>query len=141
MSGVVIDTSAAIAILTSEPSRDELLEDLAAADERLISAGSLVELGIVLEARIGPAAPGVIDRFLRDGGIDLVPVERGHVDRALEGWRRYGRGRHAAALNLGDLFAYAVAVSAGYPVLCTGEDFAATDVDVVRPSSRAGSAA
>ena len=51
----------------------------------------------------------------------------------MEGWRRYGRGRHRAALNLGDLFAYAVAVASGHPVLCTGEDFAATDVEVVRP--------
>jgi len=136
VSGVVVDTSAAIAILMGEATRDDLLEHLAAADERLISAGTLIELGIVLEARIGPGATGVIDRFLRDGGLDLVPVDRVHVDRAMEGWRRYGRGRHRAALNLGDLFAYAVAVASGHPVLCTGEDFAATDVEVVRAGPR-----
>jgi ribonuclease VapC len=132
VTGIVVDTSAAIAILTAEPARDRLLAALAAADERLISAGTLIELGIVLEARIGPAASGLIERFLRDGGLDLVPVDRVHVDRAMEGWRRYGRGRHPAALNLGDLFAYALAVASGHPVLCTGEDFASTDV-AVRP--------
>jgi uncharacterized protein with PIN domain len=54
VSGLVIDTSAAMAILSAEPSADELLGRLAHADERFISAGTLIELGIVLEARIGP---------------------------------------------------------------------------------------
>ena len=135
MSGLVIDTSAAMAILGSEPDGESLLTLLAETDERLISAGTLVELGVVLEARIGPAAGGIIERFLRDAEIELVPVERTHVDRALEGWRRFGRGRHRAALNFGDLFAYALATSAGYPVLCVGEDFAATDAGVMGPSA------
>jgi ribonuclease VapC len=134
MSGVVVDTSAAMAILRGEAAGEELAARLAEADERLMSTGTLIELGIVLEARIGPAASGIIDRFLRDGGIDLVSVERVHTDRALEGWRRFGRGRHPAALNLGDLFAYALAASRGHPVLCTGRDFTATDVGVVSPT-------
>lgn len=135
MSGLVIDTSAALAILGSEADGEPLLTLLAEADERLISAGTLVELGIVLEARIGPAAGGIIERFLRDAEIEMVPVERTHVDRALEGWRRFGRGRHRAALNFGDLFAYALATSAGHPVLCVGKDFAATDVGVMGPTA------
>lgn len=134
MTGVVIDTSAAFAILTDEPASDQLLDHLARADPRLISAGTLIEFGVVLEARIGPAAAGIIERFLRDARLDVVPVGRVDVDRAMEGWRRYGRGRHPASLNLGDLFAYALAVTSGLPVLCTGEDFAVTDVDVVRPA-------
>ena len=136
MTGVVVDTSSAMAILTGEPPRDELLEQLASADQRLISAGTLIELGIVLEARIGPAAAGIIERFLRDGRLELVPIMQVHVDRAVEGWRRFGRGRHAAALNLGDLFAYALAVTSGFPILCTGEDFASTDVEVIRAGPR-----
>jgi ribonuclease VapC len=107
---------------------------LAQPGERLVSAGTLIELGIVLEARIGAAAPGIVERFLRDALIEVVPVDRAQVDRAMEGWRRYGRGRHPAQLNLGDLFAYGLAISRGLPVLCTGSDFAATDVDVIRAS-------
>lgn len=118
-------------MLTGEPAAEELLVMLADSDRRLLSAGTLIELGIVLEARIGPAAGGIIERFLRDGDIELMPVDRQGVDRALEGWRRFGRGRHRAALNFGDLFAYALAVSLDYPVLCTGEDFASTDVGVI----------
>ena len=131
MSDIVVDTSAAFAILTSELGSEDLVEALVGAEERAISAGTAIELGIVLEARIGPAAPAIIERFLRDAGVDMVAVEREHVDRALEGWRRFGRGRHRAALNMGDLYAYGLAVSLGRPVLCTGSDFALTDVPVV----------
>ena len=135
MSGLVIDTSAAIAILMGEPGGNVLLGRLASAEPRLMSTGTLVELGLVLEAKIGSGAPGILDRFLRDTGIDVRALERSHVDRALEGWRRFGRGRHAARLNLGDLFAYALAAGTGLPVLCTGDDFAATDVEVIRPAA------
>ena len=132
---VVVDTSAAVAILTGEPGADELLVQLATADERVMSAGTLLELGIVLEARLGPAGRSVMDRFVRDGGIEIVPVDATHVDRALDGWRRFGKGHHPAALNLGDCFAYALADRVGGAVLCVGDDFAATDVDVLRPRS------
>ena len=114
-----------------EPGHEELATSLASAELRLISAGTLIELGVVLEARVGPSAGGIIERFLRDGGVDVVPVDRSSVDRALEGWRRYGRGRHSAALNLGDLFAYALAASMDVPVLCTGGAFSQTDVAVI----------
>ncbi len=124
-----------MAILGTEPGADELLERLLTPDRRVVSAGTLIELGIVLEARIGPAAASIIERFLRDGDIEMVPVDREHVDRALEGWRRFGRGRHRAGLNMGDLFAYGLAVTTGYAVLCTGENFVATDVDVIRPEA------
>ena len=77
--------------------------------------------------------PGILERFIRDTGIEVRAVDRSDVDRALEGWRRFGRARHAARLNQGDLFAYALAAGTGYAVLCVGDDFAVTDVEVVRP--------
>lgn len=125
---LVIDTSAAVAILTGEGSADELIERLDRADARLMSTATLVELGSVMEARLGPAAEGILERFLRDGEIELVPVDRTHVDRALEGWRRYGRGRHEAALDYGDCFSYALAIAGGHPLLFVGNDFSHTDV-------------
>lgn len=131
MSGLVVDTSAVSIILTREPGHEELATSLASAEVRLISAGTLIELGVVLEARVGPAAGGIIERLLRDGGVDVVPVDRSSVDRALEGWRRHGRGRHSAALNLGDLMAYALVASMDVPVLCTGSDFSRTDAAVI----------
>jgi ribonuclease VapC len=135
MSAVVVDTSAAVATLLREPGWEELLDALDGADERVMAAPTLVELGIVMEARKGPTAVSVVDRLLRDAEIEVVPFDHDLSARALEGWRRFGKGRHRAALNLGDCFSYALAVALGAPVLCVGDDFAATDVDVIRPGS------
>lgn len=134
MTSLVVDTSAAVAVLLREPGWDELVEALEVAEERAMASPTLVELGIVMEARKGPSAAVVVDRFVRDASIEVVAFDGDLAARALEGWRRFGKGRHRAELNLGDCFAYALAVERGVPVLCVGEDFAATDLDVVRPS-------
>lgn len=131
MSGVVIDTSAAVAVLLSEPPAEAILAVVDVADPRLMSAATLVEVGVVMEARLGPAGEAIADRFVRDGGIDVVSFDRTQADRALEGWRRFGKGRHPAALNLGDCFTYGLSVATGEPVLCVGDDFTRTDVTVV----------
>jgi ribonuclease VapC len=132
---LVVDTSAAVAVLTGEPGSDELAAHLENAVARLMSAASRVELGIVIEARLGPAGQDVVDRFLREAKIDIVPVDADLAARAISGWRRYGKGRHPAALNFGDCFTYALAERTGHPVLCTGYDFAATDIAVVPPAA------
>ena len=97
-----------------------------------------VELGIVIEARLWPAGQDVVDRFLRDAKIDIVAVDEDLAARAMSGWRRYGKGRHRAALNFGDCFTYALAERTGHPVLCTGDDFAATGISVLRPPAGNG---
>lgn len=66
--------------------------------------------------------------------IDVVPVDAELAARAMSAWRRYGKGRHPAGLNFGDCFTYALAEQTGHPALCTGDDFAATDIAVVRPA-------
>ena len=131
MTDLVVDTSAAIAILTGEPTADDVTAELVRADQRSMSAGTLIELGIVLEARIGPAVGGIIERFLRDADIEVVSVDRRPVDRAMEGLRHFGRGRHKAELNFGDLFAYALADSTERTLQYTDRDFGATDLPVV----------
>jgi ribonuclease VapC len=132
-SSLVIDTSAAVAVILGEPGSDALAVHLEEAFSRLMSAAIRVELGIVIEARLGPTGQDVVDRFLRDAKVDIVPVDADLAARAMSGWRRYGRGRHPAGLNFGDCFTYALAERTGHPVLCTGDDFAATDIPVVRP--------
>ena len=61
---MVIDTSAVLAILQDEPERTAFNARIAAADTRLLSAASLVELSIVLEARFGADGQGDLDLFL-----------------------------------------------------------------------------
>jgi len=104
----------------------------------LMPAAIRVELGIVIEARLWPAGQDVVDRFLREAKIDIVPVDADLAARAMSGWRRYGKGRHPAGLNFGDCFTYALADRTGHPVLCVGDDFAATGIAVVRPPARTG---
>ncbi|MGH3098655.1 MAG: type II toxin-antitoxin system VapC family toxin [Streptosporangiales bacterium] len=134
VSTVVVDTSAAVAVIFGEPGSEELLGHLEDAESRLMSAATRVELGIVVEGRLGLEGSEVVARFLRDADIETAGVDGEAAERALGGWRRYGKGRHAAALNFGDCFAYGLAEWVGGPVLCTGNDFAATDIDLLRPS-------
>ena len=47
---------------------------------------------------------------------------------AIEAFRRFGRGRHAANLNFGDCMTYAVARLAGEQLVYMGDDFAETDL-------------
>ncbi len=132
---LVVDTSAAVAVITGEPGSEDLAACLENAAVRLMPTAIRVELGIVIEARLWPAGQDVVDRFVRDAKIELVSVDADLAARAMSGWRRYGKGRHPAGLNYGGCFTYALAERTGYPVLCTGDDFAATDVTVVRPAS------
>jgi ribonuclease VapC len=135
---LVVDTSAAVAVILGEPGHDQLAAHLERALTRLMPAAIRVELGIVIEARLSPAGQDVVDRFLREAKIDIVSVDAELAARAMSGWRRYGKGRHPAGLNFGDCFTYALAERTGHPVLCVGDDFAATDVAVVRPQPGPG---
>lgn len=132
MTELVVDTSAMVAILTGEPDQAWLAEQLAEASTRIMAAPTALELGIVLEAR-APRAVGISRRALRDAQIDVVPFDDDLADRALYGWRRFGKGRHEAGLTYGDCITYALAERSGHAILCVGNDFARTDLPVMRP--------
>lgn len=128
---MVIDTSALIAIFLGEPERAAFLEAILQADARRISAANLLETGIVLEARRGEAAGREFDLFTLRAELEIVPVDRDQVEIARSAWRKYGKGRHRAGLNIGDCFAYALAKLYSEPLLAKDEDFLATDIDVL----------
>jgi ribonuclease VapC len=132
VSVLVVDTSAIVAILGQEAGAEWLSEQLSSAERSIAAAPTVVELAIVLEAR-APAAVGIARRALRDAGVEVVPFDDDLADRAVEAWRRFGRGRHPAALNFGDCFTYSLADRTHQPILCVGDDFAQTDVRVLRP--------
>jgi len=136
--GLVVDTSAAIAVLTGEPGADWLRVTLAEAARSVMPAPTYVELGMVIESRLGPAGTGVAGRFVRDAEVDIVDLSAPAAERALEGWRRFGKGRHRAKLNFGDCLVYGTALELDVPVLCTGDDFAQTDVRTLRPPAGPG---
>lgn len=126
---MVIDTSAIIAIALNEPEATTFESLIADDPVRLISAATVLEASIVLETRLGDAAGREFDLWLLKLGAEVVPVDAEQIDAARRTWRRYGKGRHAAALNYGDCFAYALALTRGEPLLFKGEDFAKTDIN------------
>jgi len=93
-----------------------------------ISAATLMEAGMVAESRGGAAARHKLDQLIAEIGAEVVPFTEEHLSFALDGWRRFGKGRHPAALNLGDCFAYGLAQSRSEPLLFKGNDFSRTDV-------------
>lgn len=127
---MVIDTSALLAIFLAEPERRHFLELIIAAEARLVSAAIVLETGIVLEARRGEAAGREFDLFVVRAGLQITPVDAEQVEIARSAWRKYGKGRHPAALNFGDCFSYALAMSSGEPLLAKGADFALTDIQL-----------
>ena len=132
---MVIDTSAIVAIALNEPEASEIEVQIADDPVRLISAATVLEATMVLETRLGDQGGRELDLWLLKIGAEIVPVDAEQADAARRGWRRYGKGHHAAALNYGDCFSYALAVTRGEPLLFKGEDFAKTDV--TRPGDAA----
>ena len=87
-----------------------------------------VEVGIVIEAKTGAAGTQLLEEFLARVEMQIEPVDARLADEALICWRRFGKGRHDAGLNLGDTFSYALARRIGQPLLFVGDDFSRTDV-------------
>jgi ribonuclease VapC len=126
---VILDSSAIIAISLREPGYQELVGKLRSADTIGIGTPTLTETGMVLSARLGIDPQALLDRFLRDFRVIPVVFGEQHWREALEAFRRFGKGRHPAALNFGDCLSYATARLAGRPLLFVGDDFSKTDVD------------
>lgn len=128
---MVIDSSAILALLFNEPEAESIEVAIDEGPVRLMSAASGLEAAIVVEARLGAAGGREFDLLLHKARIDLVAVTREQMEVGREAWRRFGRGRHEANLNLGDCFSYALAAVAGEPLLFKGDDFSKTDIERV----------
>jgi ribonuclease VapC len=125
---MIVDSSALIAIVLREEGYEGVVAKLTSADAAAAGTPTLVATGIVLRARLGARADGVLERMLDEFGIQEIPFGEIHWREAVEAFRKYGRGQHRASLNFGDCMTYATAKLAGAPLLFTGDDFARTDL-------------
>src|SRR5262245_2227407 len=125
---MVLDTSALLALLLYESEAEAFRTAVEEDTTRIVSAATLLETAVVIEARKGDAGGRELDLLIHKASIEIVAVDAGHVTEARRAYRRFGKGRHAAGLNFGDLFAYALARTTGEPLLFKGTDFAVTDV-------------
>jgi ribonuclease VapC len=128
---LILDSSVVIAILRAEPDAERFAIAIEQARSVRISAATYVEIGAVMDQERDPVLSRRVDDLLDIAGTVIEPVspERARIARAA--YRDFGRGSgHPAKLNFGDCFAYALAKTAGEPLLFKGDDFGHTDVDV-----------
>lgn len=125
---MIVDTSVLLAIAFREQGHETLIDEVLSADAVAAGTPTLAETGIVLSARLGDAAQGMLERLLDELAIQEIPFGEVHWREAVAAFRRYGKGRHPASLNFGDCMTYAAARLAGERLLYVGSDFAATDV-------------
>lgn len=126
---MIVDTSAIVCVHEGEPEARLYLETMMAAPLLQMSAGTLLETSLVLDARQPLRSSRRLDRLVADLGLEVVAVDEQHVAVARSAYRDYGKGSgHPAQLNFGDCFAYALATLTGQPLLFKGQDFGRTDV-------------
>ncbi len=125
---MILDTSSIIAVLAEEPGFRAYAEAMTDADSCRISAGTFVELGIVIEREFDSSFAQDCDALFQRLSVIIEPVTVKQAQLARQAFHDYGKGRHPAGLNFGDCFAYALAKAAGEPLLFRGDDFRKTDV-------------
>lgn len=122
---IVVDSSALVAVLLREPGAAFCETVLASETDIAMAAPTYVEsLIVAIRRNIAPSMRALMD----EAGVTIHPVDREAAARAAEAYLRWGKGRHAARLNFGDVFSYELAQRLGCPLLYVGNDFAATDI-------------
>ncbi len=124
---MMIDTSALVAVLFGEPEAAAIQKALACDSVRKMSAVTYLELTMVVEARRGIEAVGELEALISDLHIEIHPFDVTQARRAMQAWRQFGKGRHPAGLNLGDVCTFAASMDQGEPILFKGDDFEPTD--------------
>lgn len=125
---LVVDTSAVVCIAIGEADAEAYVVALSAASIKLLPAPAYLECAMVLSGRLGAASTARLSEVLTTAAITIEPFTQEMAQLAIEAFRSYGKGRHPAALNFGDCFAYGAAKALGLPLLYKGNDFAQTDI-------------
>jgi ribonuclease VapC len=128
---VIVDSSVVVALLLREPGYEPLLERLAGEEDAGIGAPTLTETGIVLGAKLGVPGRSLVARFVQESRLVVIAFSELHWPVAIDAFQRFGKRRHPAGLNFGDCMTYATARLAAEPLLCLGDDFAKTDLELV----------
>ncbi len=123
---IVLDSSEIVAIMLEEE-EEEAFSKILGSNPAFVGAPTLVETRLVVDARL-PAAGDLLNKFLHDSAVTIVPFDAAMFVAAADAFTRYGRGRHRARLNFGDCLSYAVASVMRLPLLFKGDDFVHTDI-------------
>jgi ribonuclease VapC len=127
-----VDASALTAMLVDERDARELLARMQNHALRITSPLAVWETVLAVARVLGikvKEAEAAVEAFLELTGVGVHPVPAETRSAAIDAFVRYGKGRHPAALNFGDCFAYACAKQAGTPLLYKGDEFPQTDIE------------
>ncbi len=131
---VFVDASVLVAMIAQEPEAIPFAKALDRQDTCFCSALALWEAAAALCRRylFSPSSARdqvdiVRDRFQ----LQIAVIGEREYDLALDAYAKFGKGRHPAALNMGDCFAYACAKTKGAAMMCKGDDFPKTDINVL----------
>lgn len=121
-----------MAIVLDEEDADLFEGKLFDSDRRpRISAATYLECSIVMDRKGTETARYRFAKLLELARVEYVPFTQAQAEVARLAHRRFGRGSgHPANLNFGDCFAYALAAETGEPLLCKGDDFRHTDLEL-----------
>lgn len=128
---MILDASAIVAILRKEPEAAEFIAKMVQASVCRISASTYLEAGIVMDSAADPVISRRLDDLINDAPIIVAPFTETQAKLARQAYRDFGKGSgHAASLNFGDCFSYALAKELGEQLLFKGDDFSKTDIEV-----------
>lgn len=131
---IVVDSSALMAILLQEAEAERFAACLGADSDPIMSAVSLLEASMVATGRLGEGGVRKLQQLIETFAISIIPFDADQAAHALNAFHRFGKGRHPAALNMGDCASYALAASHSLPLLYKGGDFANTDMPAALPT-------
>jgi ribonuclease VapC len=127
MNSIAVDSSALIAIVLDEPEGSKMLAALTTCDLVFLSTATWLETQIVVNVR-APQRVATLLAIIDALAYEFVTVDAAQIEIAITAFLKYGEERHAAALNFGDCFSYAMAKSLNLPLLFKGNDFSQTDI-------------
>ncbi len=135
---IVADTSAIMAVCLREVGWSSI-EDALFDNRCAIPAPVIVEFTQVATGRRGGKHIPVSEfmaALLSAPKIEITPLGADEATLASSAVTTYGKGRGSRAqLNVVDLMVYGIAKRLRAPILCTGRDFADTDI-AIHPASR-----
>lgn len=127
---MILDSSAIVTVILHENGSDRVLDAMETADACRVGAPTLVESAMALTGKLGDDGRTILLSLLQEVNVDVLSFGDAHWRTAQSAFVRYGKGRHPAALNFGDCLTYATAYVAGEPLLCVGDDFSRTDLEL-----------
>src|SRR5205814_3726326 len=86
---MVLDTSALLALLLDEPEAEGFRAAVEEDTTRLVSAATLLETALVIEARKGEAGGRELDLLVHKADVVVVPVDGEHASEARRAYRRF----------------------------------------------------